>query len=132
MKRFGLSANERIKSKKDFESIFVSGKTIYSKNNNLKTIFIVENKSEKPGVKIAAAVSKKNGNAVWRNRVKRLIKDSYRLNKTDLINAAVEKKVLLKVVFSANSLTGKKNKKLKLKDVMPNIIELILRLKGSL
>ncbi len=132
MKRFSLSAKERIKSKKDFESIYTSGKTIFSANKKLKASFIIETKHLIPEVKIAAAVSKKSGNAVWRNRVKRLIKESYRLNKQTLKDIAEEKKIVLKVVFSANALTAKRNKKLKLKDIMPEMIELMEILKGNL
>ncbi len=132
MKHFSLSAKERIKSKKIFEAIYSSGKTIFSENKNFKASYLIEQKIESPEVKIAAAVSKKSGNAVWRNRVKRLIRESYRLNKHSLIDFAEEKKVNFKIVFSANALTEKKNKKPKLKDVMPDIIELIMRLKGSL
>ena len=132
MKHFSLSAKERIKSKKIFDAIYTSGKTIFSANKKFKASYLIEQKSERSEVKMAAAVSKKSGNAVWRNRVKRLIKESYRLNKFGLINFAEEKKVTFNIVFSANALTEKKNKKPKLKDVMPDIIELIMRLKGSL
>ncbi len=132
MKHFSLSAKERIKSKKDFEAIYASGRTIFSKNKKFKISYLVEPQNENPEVKIAAAVSKKSGNAVWRNRVKRLIKESYRLNKHSLIDLAEEKSISFKIVFSANALTEKKNKKLNLKDVMPDIIELMMRLKGSL
>ena len=132
MKHFSLSAKERIKSKNIFEAIYASGKTIFSTTKKFKANYIIEQKSTTPEVKIAAAVSKKSGNAVWRNRVKRLIKESYRLNKHSFIDFAEEKKVTLKIVFSANALTEKKNKKPKLKDVMPDIIELMMRLKGSL
>ncbi len=132
MKHFSLSAKERIKSKKDFEAIYASGKIIFSQNKKFKASYLIEQIKENPEVKIAAAVSKKSGNAVWRNRVKRLIKESYRLNKHDLIDFAEEKRVTFKVVFSANALTQKKNKKLNLKDIMPDIIELMMELKGSL
>jgi ribonuclease P protein component len=132
LKHFSLSAKERIKSKKIFDAIYTSGITIFSANKKFKASYLIEQKSKRPEVKMAAAVSKKSGNAVWRNRVKRLIKESYRLNKFGLINFAEEKKVTFNIVFSANALTEKKNKKPKLKDVMPDIIELIMRLKGSL
>ena len=100
MKRFGLSSKERIKSKKDFQKIFTSGKVFLSDRKNIKALFVVEGESKQPGVKIAAAVFKKAGTAVWRNRFKRLIKESYRLNKEILSNYVHDKKLLLNCIFN--------------------------------
>ncbi len=132
MKRFGLSANERIKSRKDFENIFSAGKTIFSSEKKIKIIYTIEQESEQPGAKIAAAVSHKVGNAVWRNRLKRLIKEAFRLNKQVLIEDCIKKKILLKIVFSPVFLNQKKNKKINLSDIMPDTMEIISKLKSSL
>ena len=93
-------AEERIKSRKDFRNIYVRENQFFLQIKKLK--LFIERKSEPPGVKIAAAVSKKSGNAVWRNRVKRLIKESYRLNKEILTELCPRKNILLKIVFSPN------------------------------
>jgi ribonuclease P protein component len=77
------------------------------------------------GVKIAAAVSKKVGNAVWRNRVKRLVKETYRLNKKPLLEKALNKKIQLFLVFSPNRLSETNNKKVNLSDVSPGVVELM-------
>ena len=132
MKRFGLSSEERIKSRKDFQQIYSSGKIFFSNHKNIKALFIIEENSKLPGVKIAAAVFKKAGNAVWRNRLKRLIKESYRLNKEILLSSAQEKKLLLKIVFSPNLLYQKKNKNLKLKIIMPEVVDIMQKIKGMI
>ena len=132
MKRFGLSSEERIKSKKDFQKIFTSGKVFISDKKNIKALFIIEGESNKPGVKISAAVFKKAGNAVWRNKLKRLIKESYRLNKEILIGCVLEKKLLVKVVFSIYFLNKKNNKNMKLGNIMPEVVDLLLKIKGTL
>ncbi len=93
MKPHGLAANERIKSKKDFENIFKSGNIIYSSDDKLKAIYTYNENSKECGIKIATAVFKKSGNAVWRNRVKRLIRSSYRLNKQILSETCLNKNV---------------------------------------
>ncbi len=131
MKRFGLSAGERIKKKKDFELIYSSGNIIISSDQKIKAIYLKE-KNPKPGVIIAAAVSKKAGIAVWRNRMKRLIKESYRLNKKILTDICFQNKILLKVVFSPNAYNEKKNKKINLNDVMPGVLDIMLKLKSEM
>ena len=132
MKRFGLSSEERIKSRKDFQQIYSSGKIFFSNQKIIKALFVIEENSKLPGVKIAAAVFKKAGNAVWRNRLKRLIKESYRLNKEILLSRAQEKKLLLKIVFSPNLLNQKKDKNLKLKTIMPEVLDIMLKIKGTI
>ena len=132
MKRFGLSSEERIKSRKDFQQIYSTGKIFFSNQKIIKALFVIEENSKLPGVKIAAAVFKKAGNAVWRNRLKRLIKESYRLNKEILLSRAQEKKLLLKIVFSPNLLNQKKDKNLKLKTIMPEVLDIMLKIKGTI
>lgn len=132
MKRFGLSSEERIKSRKDFQQIYSSGKIFFSNQKIIKALFVIEENSKLPGVKIAAAVFKKAGNSVWRNRVKRLIKESYRLNKEILLSRAQEKKLLLKIVFSPNLLNQKKNKNLRLKIIMPEVVDIMLKIKDTI
>ena len=125
MKQYGLSQKERIKSKKSFDDLFTSGKVLFSKDQKIKAIYLVDKRADEVGIKIAVAVSKKNGKAVWRNRVKRLIRTSYRLNKERLTNYCKEKRILLRIVFSAFSITEEKMNKARLKDIMPGVIELI-------
>ena len=129
MKRFGLSGKERIKSRKDFEIIFDSGKVMLSSDSRIKASFIYKESSE-PGVKIAAAVSRKAGIAVWRNRAKRLIKEAYRLNKEILTEVCLQKKIQLKLVFAVNSLNQKKNRNLMLDDIKPGVLDIMLKLKN--
>jgi ribonuclease P protein component len=132
LKQYGLSPKERIKSKKSFNEIFTTGKVLISKDHTIKATYIVDTKAEECGVKIAAAVSKKHGKAVWRNRVKKLIRTSYRLNKERLINFCKEKRILLRVVFSTYSVNEQAMKKIRLKDIMPGVVELMNRIESSI
>lgn len=131
MKHFGLSKKERIKRKKDFQKIYSSGTIIFSKDKKFKAIYFYEKNTTKPGVQITAAVHKKSGTAVWRNRVKRLIKEAYRLNKEIIISFSKEKKILLQIVFTPNKVNQKKNKTLRYDDVMPGIVDLLLKIKSA-
>lgn len=126
-KKYGLSAKEKIKNKKDFEKLYSSGKTILTENQKLKAIYIIEANAE-PKVKFAAVVSKKLGKAVWRNRVKRLIRESYRLNKHPLVEKIENNRILLKLIISAKQINEKNNIKVNLEDIMPEVVEVLRKI----
>jgi ribonuclease P protein component len=125
LKRFSLSRFERVKKKNEFNTVYNNGRTILSSDLSIKSIYIVKPNSTQPGIQIAAAVSKKAGKAVWRNRAKRLIKEAYRLNKYLLLEPVREKKIKLLIVFTLNKLSEHKKSKINLNDISPSVIELI-------
>lgn len=129
MKRFGLSKNERIKKKKEISRVFQSGKRIYSNSRKLKAIFCF-GEDNSGTIKILTAVHKKTGNAVWRNRMKRLLRASYRLNKSILTDIIEEKTLLL--MISPNSINKKKHPNISLNDVENDIIELLTKIKKQI
>ena len=129
MKEFGLSTRERIKRKRDFSLVFTQGYTAYSQDRKLKAIYYVQKAASDPVVKFAAAVHKKSGTAVWRNRVKRLLKESYRLNKQLLVEKAFKENKEVLLVLSSRSLNQKKYPKIYLNEIMPDVIELMEKIK---
>ena len=124
MKNFSLTRNERVKKKSDFEKIYSSAKVLVSSDRLIKVHFLFVD-SGAPGIKIAAAVSKKTGKAVWRNRLKRLIKESYRINKNPLLEKVLNNSTQMLLVFSPNRLSETSNKKIYLRDVSPGVVELM-------
>ncbi|MBK7631852.1 MAG: ribonuclease P protein component [Ignavibacteriales bacterium] len=124
MKNFSLSQNERVKKKSDFEKIYSAANVLFSSDRLLKVHFLCVD-SDTSEVKIAAAVSKKSGKAVWRNRVKRLIKESYRINKNPLLEKVLNKSIHLFLVFSPNRLSEASNKNIYLRDISPGVVELM-------
>ena len=124
MKNFSLTRNERVKKKRDFEKVYNAANVLFSSDRLIKVHFICSENNEAV-IKIAAAVSKKAGKAVWRNRVKRLIKESYRLNKKSLLEKVLLKKIQLLLVFSPSRLSEARNKKIYLHDVSPGVVELM-------
>ena len=132
MKRFGLSAGERIKSKKDFDQIYNSGKVIFSDNRKIKAIYLIEKTHSAGNIKIAVAVSGKAGKAVWRNRLKRLLRTSYRLNKENLLNLCLLKKIVLKIIFSPYQMNEKNNRSIKLNEIMPGVKNVLFQIERSL
>jgi len=72
---------EKLKSKKRIEQLFVEGKNVTS--FPLKLIYLETALPDQIKVQAGVAVSKKRfKSAVKRNRIKRLLRESYRLNKT--------------------------------------------------
>ncbi|TDT50496.1 ribonuclease P protein component [Fonticella tunisiensis] len=67
---------EKIKKNSQFKYIYNRGKSISDPN---LVLYIVRN--NKNVIRLGITVSKKVGKAVVRNRIKRLIRESFRLNK---------------------------------------------------
>ena len=78
-----MNFTESLKKNSDFQLVFKNGK---SKANKYFVMYILKNESEKNFIGIS--VSKKVGNSVIRHRVKRLVKESYRLHE-DLFNSGL-------------------------------------------
>lgn len=76
-----MKSEERIKRNSHFRYIYNRGKSI---SNDTLVLYILKNK--KSINRVGISVSKKVGNSVVRNRVKRLIRESYRLNRHNFIN----------------------------------------------
>jgi ribonuclease P protein component len=132
LKQFGLSVKERIKNKKYFDLVYSRGEVQFSSTNRFKAIFFIDRNPDNIGIKTAFTVSKKSGNAVWRNRIKRLLRESYRLNKKILTELVLEKKLKLILVFSPNTISEDINKQIFLIDVMPDVIDLMNQISKKL
>jgi len=129
LKQFGLSSKERIKSKNEFDLVYSAGEILFSSSQKFKAVFFIQKESETSGIKTAFAVSRKSGIAVWRNRIKRLLRESYRLNKKAIYSEVELKKLRVFIVFSPNTINQKNSRKILLKEVMPEVIDLMNRIK---
>ena len=76
MRPYSFPKQERLLNRKDFVNLNRLGKKYHTKH------FIVIAKKNRSGInRLGITVSKKIGNAVKRNRIKRLIREFFRLNK---------------------------------------------------
>jgi len=132
VKVYELPEDERIKHKREFDLVYSSGKIIFSDTKKLKAIYCFLKNQNEPGTKVAFAIYKKAGNAVWRNRVKRLLRESYRLNKLELNDFCKSNEVKLFIVFSLNSINKKKYNKIYLQNILPEVISVLLNINKTL
>ena len=80
MKQFGFSKQERIRTTKDFKRVFNKKQKCISKYFNLYWA----NNDNTHLTRIGIVISKKIGKAYVRNKIKRLIRETYRLNKRSI------------------------------------------------
>jgi ribonuclease P protein component len=77
MKEHSYRKSERVTNKSDYRAIYNQG--VWGSSQHFTTITC----SNKKGIRrLGITVTKKTGNAVKRNRIKRLIREFFRLNKT--------------------------------------------------
>ena len=70
-----MKHTERLRKNSDFQAVYRSGK---SKAGHLTVLYCAKNNL--PCARLGVSVSRKVGNSVVRHRLKRLIKEAYRLN----------------------------------------------------
>lgn len=82
---FSFPKKEKLKSRKLIEQLFKEGRSI--KIRNVKLLFLETELPKDVLFQVGVTVSKKNfKSAVKRNRIKRLLREGYRLNKPRLFN----------------------------------------------
>ena len=90
-----MKFSESLKKNSDFQHVYKNGK---SYANKYLVMYVLENNLNKN--RLGISVSKKVGNSVVRHRLKRLIKESYRLHE-NIFNSGLDI-----VVISRNSASG--------------------------
>lgn len=106
MGKYNLKKDERIKSRKLSDYIFSGGAQSFS-NFPIRIVYKEDPAKTGNRVKILVSVSKKKfKHAVDRNKVKRLIRESYRINKHKLQDYAIQKDKYLAIsfIYLANSI----------------------------
>lgn len=110
---FRFTKAERLTLNREFERVFNEGKIF--KNAHV-VLYVVPNELQYS--RLGLVVSKKVGNAVRRNRAKRLLREAYRLNK-HLLTAHVDIIAIPRSPFSSD---------LKLSDVEDGLKKLLLQI----
>jgi ribonuclease P protein component len=97
-KQFTLGKNERLKSRKSIEQLFSEGKKIVVAP--FRVLYMLNQSKEKSSLLFGTGVSAKNfKKAVNRNRIKRLMREAYRLQKKNLQDKIEANNIQLNIFF---------------------------------
>ena len=93
---------EKLKSKKMIENIFKNGFVV--KSYPIRVQFVFHDNTEAPRCQVSVSVSKRHfKSAVDRNRIKRQLREIYRLNKKNLITKldASNKRLAMMIIYTS-------------------------------
>lgn len=116
---------ESLKKELDFNLVFKKGKTIKSEAGYVKAAYLFVDNGENRKVKTAIAIPSKSGNSIWRNRFKRLIRESVRRELKKLTEIISKKDLCLLIVFSPNRTNQRNKKKLFLYEVHSGVTDIL-------
>ena len=104
-KNFKLTRIERLSGRKRIEHLYASGKSFHIPSIRVMWILNEEDEFLPLSQVMFSAPKKKFKKAVTRNRLKRLMRESYRKNKHSLYDFLAEKKkkIHLSIVFTGNA-----------------------------
>ena len=123
---------ERIKSRETIGKIYSFGKTIISSDKRVKAIYNIEKNLIKPSIRYAVTISSKVGNSAWRNRFKRLIRESVLFEYEIIKEVVLSLKLNVEIVFSPAFVNQQNQKKIFLADIKPAVSEIFINLKKQL
>jgi len=123
---------DRLKSDKDFELVFKKGTAIISEDRKLKAKYFFSNKTENKTVQLGVSVAAKKGNSVWRNRIKRILREALIKEKETLAGIANQKNKNLLIIFSPYSLNQNSSIKTYLREINPAVLDILNKLKFSI
>lgn len=123
---------ERIKSRETIGKIYNIGKTIISSDKRVKAIYNIEKNLIQPSIRYAVTISSKVGNSVWRNRFKRLIRESVLFEYKIIKDVVLSLKLNVEIVFSPAFISQQNQKKIFLADIQPAVSEIFTNLRKQL
>lgn len=116
---------ETLKKEKDFNLVYEKGKSVKLKGGLVKAVYLFVIEDDKRKGMVAATVSSKLGNSVWRNRFKRLIREATRLENKTISEILDRKESNLLIVFSPHRTSQKNKKKLSFEETRSDVSRIL-------
>ena len=114
-----FTKTERLCSKVLIDKLVETGKSFNSFPFKITWLEIIENSAS---VQVMISVPKRIfKSAVDRNRVKRLVREGYRLNKQFLYDNLNNKKILLMLVYTSKTVIGYKEMEEKIREILQRL-----------
>ena len=79
MENKSFGKEKRIRKRSDYQAIYQRGARVHS-----RSFIVIVNRNHQGRTRLGITVSKKVGNSVKRNRIKRLVREFFRLNRERL------------------------------------------------
>ncbi len=124
-------AINRLKNDKDFELVFKKGTAIISEDRKIKAKYLFSNETKNRTIKFGVSVTSKKGNSVWRNRIKRILREALIKEKETLLGIANQINKTLLIIFSPYSLDQNCSNKIFLREIKPSVLDILNKLKLS-
>ncbi len=97
-KKYGISHQERLKSKKTIDYLFRSGQSNFT--YPIKLVYIIQPSVDQVPLRFAVSASKKKiKSAVKRNLLKRRMREAYRLNSLEIKEHFSQKDITVSIMF---------------------------------
>ncbi len=116
---------ETLRKEKEFDLVFRKGKVVKNEKSKVRAHYLLLENSEKKSIKIAVSVSTKAGSSVWRNRFRRIIKESLRLETETLSHIAEDLKTEIIIVFFPHKINQRNKNRIFLNDIRADVLDIL-------
>ena len=114
--RFAFKKSARLSRRKDIKELFEKGSSFFL--YPFKVLYLLDSQNRASSNQVLISVPKKHQKtAVNRNRIKRLIREAYRLNQ-HILSEVSDKKLLIAYIYVSGDLLEYKEVETKLKKVL--------------
>jgi len=122
---------EWLKKENDFRLVYKNGQSLVSQDKKLKAKYFFLDDEDNDKVKAGISVSSDKGNSVWRNRIKRILRESIRNEKETLLKIAKQKNSELLLIFSPYLINQNNFKQISFRDLSEATSSILNGLKES-